>query len=151
MRRTLALTLVALSLLLPTVGPLTGCQGGGFGAFDPRAAAMAALSEAMKQNVKSYLAGMEGLVRELSSVKDLSSAMASVEKVKPYYDDVQRVAPELKKITGKDLENLRIAFGPEIEKVAADFNVQAERITGSGSIGTILRSVIDRVHPFSIK
>lgn len=151
MRRPIASLLVAASLLAPVTLSLAGCQGGGFGAFDPRAAAMSALSESIKQNVRTYLAGMEGVVRELADVRDLTSAMASVEKLKPYYDDVQRVAPELAKITGKDLDNVRLAFGPELEKLAKDFDVQAERITGSGSIGTILKSILDRVEPFTAR
>lgn len=151
MRRALASTLLIACLAAPLVCPLTGCQGGGFGALDLRSQAMAALSESLKQSIRTYLAGMQGVVGELNEVRDLTSAMASIEKLKPYYDDVQRVMPELKKLSGKDLENVRLAFGPEIEKLAKDFDVQAERITGSGSIGTILRSVLERVQPFTVK
>lgn len=109
---------------------------------------MAALSEAMKQQVRSYLAGMEGVVRELAEVRDLSSAMASVDKLKPYYNDVQKAWPELKKIKGKDLENVRIAFGPELEKLAGDYEGQLDRLDGAGSLGSIAKGALKGLAPF---
>jgi hypothetical protein len=149
MKRLLAPSLFCLVLALPTIVPMGGCQGGGpFAAFDPRAQAMAALSEAMKQSVRTYLSGLEGVVTELKQVKDLASAVASLDKVKPYYNDVQKAMPELKKISGKDLENVRMAFGPELEKAAKDFEGQAERLTGSGSIGTVMKAILDQIKPF---
>lgn len=151
MKRLPLAALCALAFVTPAVLPLGGCQGGAFAAFDPQAAAMAALSEAIKQQVRSYLGGMEGVVRELTAVQDLNSAIAAVDKVKPYYNDVQKAWPELKKISGKDLENVRIAFGPELDKLAGDFDGQAERLSGSGAIGTILKSVLDKVKPFTAK
>ena len=152
MQRTRLLAVACLLLLAPAVAPMTGCQGGGpFGAFDPRAAAMAALSDAVKQSVRSYLTGLEGVVKELNDVRDLTSAVRAIDKVKPYYDDVQRAMPELKKLSGKDLENVRVAFGPELEKAADDFKGEAERLAGSGSIGTVLKAVLDQIKPFTAR
>lgn len=150
-RRTLPTLLAPLVVMVALSGAasLTGCQGGGFGAFDPRAAAMAALSESIKSSVRTYLAGMTGVVTELTEVRDLTSAMQSIEKLKPYAQDIDRVMPELKKLTPQDLEHVRVAFGPELDDLARDFDTQAERLTGSGSIGTIVRSVLERIQPFT--
>lgn len=142
-------TLRALALGLCLVAPVvagSGCQSGLL-AMDPRAAAMAALSESIKQSVRTYLAGLEGVVRELGDVRDLPSAMKSADKLAPYVDDVLRTAPELRKLSGKDLENLRLAFGPELEKAAKDFEFQAERLSGSGALGSIMKNVLDRIQP----
>lgn len=110
---------------------------------------MAALSESIKSSVRTYLAGMTGVVTELTEVRDLTSAMQSIEKLKPYAKDIDRVMPELKKLTPQDLEHVRVAFGPELDDLARDFDTQAERLTGSGSIGTIVRSVLERIQPFT--
>jgi hypothetical protein len=141
--------LVAITGAVSVTAGLAGCQGGGFGAFDPKAAAMAALSESVKSSVRSYLAGMQGVITELAEVRDLTSAMQSIEKLKPYAQDIDRVMPELRKLTPQDLDHVRVAFGPELESLAADFDAQAERLAGSGSIGTILRSALERIQPFT--
>ena len=87
--------------------PLAGCKGGAnpFATLDPRAAAMAALSEQIKTAAKGYLQGLNGVVATVAEAKDFSTAMTALEKLRPYYDDVRTYAPELQRLTGADLDS----------------------------------------------
>jgi hypothetical protein len=142
--------LVMCALTVPVTLSGIGCKGGGnpFAAFDPRAQAMAALSEHVKTAVKGYLRGLNGVLSTVASANDFTSALSAAENLRPYYDDVVTYLPELKKLTGEDLENVRIAFGPELKKAEADLKAQIERLSGSTSAGRVLKPLLERVQVF---
>ncbi len=135
---------------LTLLSPLCGCQGGAnpFAAFDPQAQAMAALSEQAKTAAKGYLTGLNGVVATVADAKDFSSAISAVEKLTPYFNDMSTYLPKLQSLDAKDLENVRVAFGPELKKSEADFKAQLERLTGSGTIGSVLKPVLEQVKIF---
>ncbi|MDZ4755419.1 MAG: hypothetical protein SGJ11_13110 [Phycisphaerae bacterium] len=137
-------------LAAPVVFSSSGCKGGSnpFAAFDPRAQAMAALSEHVKTAAKGYLSGLNGVLSTVASANDFSSALSAAEKLRPYYDDVVTYLPELQKLRGEDLENVRIAFGPELKKAEADLKTQIERLSGSTSAGSVLKPLLERVQVF---
>jgi hypothetical protein len=135
---------------LPVLAQLAGCSGSNaFGAFDPRAQAMAALSDEIKNAVKQYLSGLNGVVDSVAQAKDFSSALDAAKQFEPYYKELKAALPVLQQLEAKDLENVRTAFGPELDAARSDLEAQIERVSGSSTIGSVLKPLLERIATFS--
>ncbi len=147
MQRPVRASHLVLLAALAFAAPLGGCQGGLLGS-DPRAMAMAALSEEAKNQVKGYLGDVDEVVALLGGVKDVSSALNTAPKLTPYVEKVQKGYSWISSQDAATLDHIRTAFGPELGKSADAFTAQLDRIADGTSFGSILKPVLGQVKLF---
>ena len=131
----MAIVAVAIALLA-----LPGCFGGG-SVDDARATQLEAAAT-------TWVAGMEGLTLELSSILNESTAFRSLAAVRGHIRELQAAIEPLGELDDNDASYVESKFGGELKELWSAFSPQAQRVTITGGIPTEISELLRELPEF---
>jgi hypothetical protein len=144
---TRAAALVCSAALLAT---LPGCEKGSTASATSEAAtkALADLPQAAMTSAKDYIAKLGDVNGLLAGIKDQASALKAIPGLAEIVEPLNKLTDSLNALSPEVQNNIRKAFGGQLDAANKAFTSQASRLSANPATGDLLKSTLDKIKLF---